>query len=280
MARAYLNSTTLDSALDDKQTILTVGSNSNMDKGDHIVIDDEILLVTDDAVGGTTTSIQVIRGVMGTLQRSHAVSRRIWIGQSPGEEPAFRVLADGSVVMSGDPGGSLPFYRRPGQRARDGAGNEYVMVDLTATTYSRQPLQINADFTAAPVGTTGRGAFGVSAEEGTSDQWAWAQIFGRCFVQLGMSGVSPSDAANGPTTLSTSAGTVFILATSQTTPVGIGWVSDPSSGGVYRIEGMWVASDASPGDVSAVTSAASHTGAQIAVFLNYPEIKYWNDQPS
>jgi len=279
MARSFLNRTTLDVALSDAKTLdLTVGSNANMSVGRYIVVDDEIMLVTALAASGTT-GITVQRGQMGTLARSHAAGQSITIGNAPGGEPDFKVLASGEVVLMGDPGGSLPFYRRLGQRARDGQGNEYVMCDFTGTTYSRQPVQINSDYTAAPVGTTGRGQFGVAAEEATSDQWGWVQIYGRCFVQLGMSGVSPSDAANGPTTLSTSQGTIFILATSQTTPIGIGWTSDPSTNG-YWIVGMTVASDASPGDVSAVTSAASHTGSQIAVFLNYPRIVYTDNAPS
>lgn len=171
---------------------------------------------------------------------------------------------------------TTPYPHELGSRRRDAAGNEYVFVDFTSTVYSRQPVEIASDFTAAPVGTTGRGNIGIVADlsnSATSDNAGWVQIYGRCFVQLGMSGVSPSDAANGPTTLSTSAQTKFMLATSQTSPVGIGWTSDPSTNG-YWIAGMVVASDASPGDVSAVTSATSHTGAQIAVFLNYPRIQY------
>ena len=278
MARASLNRTTLESALDEKQLDLTVGSNAHLSVGRHIVIDDEIMLVATMPDFGTTT-VTVQRGVMGTVQRSHAAGQAITIGHAPGGEPAFRVLASGDVVLSGDPGGSLPYYRRLGQRARDGQGNEYVMCDFTAVTYSRQPVAITAGFTAAPVGTTGRGAVGIAAEEATPGQWGWVQIYGRSFLQLGMLGVSPSGSGKSPTTLSTSAATIFVLATSQTTPIGIGWTSvAPGTSNFNRaahiIDGMTVADDASPGAVSAVTSAASHTGSQIAVFLNYPRIRF------
>jgi hypothetical protein len=164
-----------------------------------------------------------------------------------------------------------------GQRARDAAGNEYVFVDFVGSVFGAQPVEIFDDNTAQALGTTGRARVGVACGAATSNDFGWVQIYGRCQVQLGMSGVSPSDAANGPTTLQTVAAmTVFCLATSLTTPNGVGWVSGEAgitSNSDYIIENMWVATDASPGDVSAVTSATSHTGNQIAVFLNYPRIR-------
>lgn len=163
-----------------------------------------------------------------------------------------------------------------GQRARDAAGNEYVYVEYTGTVYGGLPVQINSDYTAAALAATGRGAFGVACGGATSNDSGWVQIYGRTLVQIGMGGVSPSDAANGPTTLETvAAQNFFVLPTSLSTPVGIGWVSGEAgltSNYDYVIEGMWVAHDASPGDVSAVTSATSHTGSQIAVWLNFPTI--------
>lgn len=164
-----------------------------------------------------------------------------------------------------------------GSRMRDAAGNEYVLVDFVGSVYGGTPVEIFDDNTAQQLGTTGRGRVGVACTACTSDNFGWVQIYGRCLVQLGMSGVSPSDAANGPTTLSTSLATVFCLGTSLTSPNGIGWVSGAAAAAtstlLYVVEGIRVASDASPGDVSAVTSATSHTGGQIAVFLNYPQIR-------
>lgn len=167
-----------------------------------------------------------------------------------------------------------PFNK--GQRMMDNAGNIYVWCEFATPVYSEQPVQINSDFTAQALGTTGRGAVGVACGLGTSDENGWVQVYGRAIVQLGMSGVSPSDAANGPTTLMTSVQTVFTLGTSATSPNGVGWVSGAAAALTtaitYVIEGMTVATDASPGDVSSVTSATSHTGNHIAVWLNFPHI--------
>lgn len=168
-----------------------------------------------------------------------------------------------------------PFKK--GTRMSDADGNIYVWCDFTGTVSAELPVQISSDYTAAALATTGRGAVGIACGAGTSDESGWVQIYGRAFVQLGMSGVSPSDAANGPTTLQTSLQTIFVLGTSLTSPNGVGWVSGAAAalttGVTYVIEGMSVATDASPGDVSAVTSATSHTGNHIAVWLNFPVIR-------
>lgn len=164
-----------------------------------------------------------------------------------------------------------------GTRMRDAAGNEYLYVDFVGSVFGGTPVEIFDDNTAQQLSTTGRGRVGIACGAGTSNDFGWVQIYGRAFVQLGMSGVSPSDAANGPTTLATVAGyNFFVLATSLTTPNGVGWVSGQAgltSNSDYVIQGMWVATDTSPADVSAVTSATSHTGNQIAVWLNFPYIR-------
>ena len=173
---------------------------------------------------------------------------------------------------SPNPGAAPPL----GQMGYDGAGNVYVLCDAVGTVYGSQPVQINDDWTCQAVGTTGRGRVGVACTNATSDQYLWVQIYGRCLIQLGCSGSSPSDAANGPTTLSNSLATVFCLATSLSSPAGIGYVSGAAAAAtstlLFVIQGMNVASDTTVGDVSAVTSATSHTGNQIGVFLNYPVI--------
>lgn len=177
--------------------------------------------------------------------------------------------------------GTTPFPIALGSVGRDLSGNVYIYCDFTGTVYGGTPVQIGSDFTAAKVGTTGRGAFGVACTAATSDNSGWVQIYGRCMVQLlgATAGVSPSDAANGPTTLSTTAQTKFWLPTTATStgPEGIRWTSgNASTASGFYIEGMTVATDASPGDVSVVTAATSHTGEQIAVFLNYPRIVHVN----
>ena len=174
---------------------------------------------------------------------------------------------------------SVAPYKK-GQRGRDSDGNEYLWVEFTGTVNPEQPVAIASDFTAAALAVTGRGAIGIAQGLGTSNDSGWVQIYGRALVQLGMSGVSPSDAANGPTTLETVAGVnFFVLGTSLTSPNGIGWVSGAAglvSGYDYIIDGMFVAHDASPGDVSTVTQTSDlveHTGNHIAVWLNYPVIR-------
>lgn len=173
---------------------------------------------------------------------------------------------------------TTPYTPQLGSKAVDVDGNVYVLVDMTGTFYSGCLVQILDDYTAAAAGTTGRGACGITVSSGTSDNAAWVQIYGKVQVQLGASGPSPSDAANGPTTLDTSAATKFILATSATTPAtGISWVSDPSSlDGKYMISGMRVADSFDPTSyvTNGATSATSATGNRCLVFLNYPSIEY------
>jgi hypothetical protein len=68
----------------------------------------------------------------------------------------------------------------------------------------------------------------------------------------------------------------FVLGTSATSPNGVGIVTGAAaspSDNDFLIVGMHVATDASPGDVSGVTSATSHTGNHIGVWLNFPYIK-------
>jgi hypothetical protein len=187
---------------------------------------------------------------------------------------------------------TTPFPVQLGSRMRDSAGNEYMYVDFTGSVYTGTPVAILSDFTAQKVGTTGRGAFGVACCPATSDNAGWVQIYGRCYVQLlgETAGVSPSDAANAPTTLSTTAQTKFWLPTTATStgPEGLRWTSgNTSTQSGFYVDGIVVAHDASydainlhdvslPSDTSNASPATSHTGHDIAVFLNYPMIKHVN----
>lgn len=185
------------------------------------------------------------------------------------------LIGSGGAADSTSVAHTTPYPHVVGTRARDASGNEFVYVDYTGTVFSEQPVLISSAFTAAVLPTTSaRGLVGVAVTPGTSDNAGWVQIYGRAFVQLGLSGVSPSDAANGPTTL-TSTQTIFTVPTSATTPAGIGYVSAAAaatSDQQFVIEGIFVATDVSLGDVSATTSATSHTGNRVAVFLNYPYV--------
>lgn len=190
-------------------------------------------------------------------------------------------MADLTGVTQGFPGGTsqvytTPFPMRPGQRARGLSGEEYVFVDFASTAYGRSVVQINSDYTASAITTTGRGPIGVVCTGVTSDNGGWVQIYGRCFVQIGINATSPSKTNNEPTTLSTSARTIFVLPTSANTHAGtLGYTSGQTSAGhPHVIMGISVATDASIGDVSATTSATSHIGTEVAVFLNYPHIAH------
>ena len=277
MSVTFLNSTTLSAAITDQTTQFLVGSTTNITANtSYLVLNEEVMFVTALPVAGT---VSVQRGLNGTLARAHAA----------GEVAYIAVASDISIVQQGNvkvplrtnDSGTLPRYPFAlGTRARDARGNEYVLVDPTESLYSRQPVLIRTGtWTCEQIGATAKGMIGVLAEgDLTSDTWGWAQIYGRTLMQISMGGVSPSDAANGPTTLMTSVHTKFRTPTTLTSPIGLGWASDVSDSGYY-VQGMYVASDASLGDVSAVTSAASHSGSQVAVWLNYPHAGYW-DGPS
>lgn len=171
---------------------------------------------------------------------------------------------------------TTPFSYRPGTRAVDLDGNIYVFVDYVGTVYGGLPVQIYNDFTAAQIGITGRGPLGVACGYATSDNGGWVQIYGSATMQIGVAGTSPSDAANGPTTVQTSGMTFFVLPTSATTLNVLGLVSDTSSLDTkYQVRGITVAQDVTmAGHTSAVCDGTSHTGSQIKVFLNFPSIEY------
>jgi hypothetical protein len=192
-------------------------------------------------------------------------------------------MADLTGFAGGFPGGTsvvhtTPFPIKPGTRARGVDGSEYVYCDFTGTVYSRLPVAISSTYTAAVLSVNdARGPIGVVCAGGTSDNGGWVQIYGRCLMQVGINGASPSDAANGPTTLGTSAQTIFVVPTSLTSPMTLGYTSgNVSTGSPTMVVGLIVATDASPGDSSAVTSATSHIGAEIGVFLNYPSVIHQN----
>lgn len=280
MSIPALSSTTLSTAITASQTRIQVASSTGINglgsltsPQSIIVIGGEAMLVLNVPISGI---LEVHRGANGTEPMAYPNGATVYFGA----KTKFFFAQDGAVGLAGDAGSqtatgaqSLPRYRLPlGSRKRDFLGNEYVFCDFTGTVYSGMPVAINADYTAAAPAVTGRGAIGVAAEPATSDQWGWVQIYGRCMAQVSYNGASPSDAANGPTTLQTSLQTKFILQTTQSTPIAFGYTSADVDG--WHITGMWVAQDASPGAVSAVTSATSHVGAQIAVFLNYPQVNY------
>lgn len=284
MSATFLNTTTLTAAVNATQLTLTVASNAGMTVGEWIVVGGEGMTVQSKT---GTTVVGVQRGALGTHARSHAI-RTVVSGSSNtafGPTNYDPYSGEQRVSLSALPAKpDMPNYLLPlGTRRNDGLGNVYMLVDFTSPVFTGSPCQINSDYTAAVIGAAGRGAFGIAAEKATSDQWGYVQIYGRCVALLlgAAAGVSPSDDANGPTTLSTSAQTKFWLPTTGVSTgdvAGIRWTSGTVSttSGIY-IEGMTVATDASPSnDSSTVTAATSHTGSQVSVFLNYPRIVHMN----
>lgn len=191
----------------------------------------------------------------------------VLVGQGPIAFPGGNTSNPLSQT-SPNPGSNPPL----GTRGVDNVGNVYILCDATATLFSSQPVVINDDYTIAVVSSSvSRGRIGINCANATSDNLVWVQVYGRCLMMLGGSGASPSDAANGPTTAQTSASTKFVVDTSASSPVALAWVTDASTAG-FVVEGIWVATDASLDVSAAVTSATSHTGNSIGVFLNYPYV--------
>ncbi len=194
---------------------------------------------------------------------------------------------------TGTPGGTTitfetsPFPLQLGARAKDAAGNEYIFCTFGDDVNAKMCVQIDSAFDATIVGTGGRGAIGVvCANNASSNAAGWVQIYGKAMMMIvdaGSGGTqpSPSDAAAGPTTLSTSAATRFLLPTSATSPNALTVLNGTvcTTSGIFA-EGISVAQDAAPASVTAVcnTTAASarHTGAQISVWLNYPRLVHRN----
>jgi len=267
MAVTALNSTTLSEAVfapasvsGDITTSFTVGSTTNIAVGNLLAVAGtsglEIMKVQEIPVSGR---VNVLRGVGGTRARKHASGALVWIGAPD----SFKTIRDNAAALVGDSNG-LPDYLLPGSRARDGAGNEYVMVDLTMTAVQGATVLISKDglFTASIITSTSVGNIGVLAEGGTSAQFAWAQILGL---------VSHAKLVGGSSLVSSLG--EFGGATSASTPsVGLLGRSSSQRSSDYlaasTISGMWPTSAAS----TASTSASSETGYFASAWLSYPYI--------
>lgn len=260
MPVTYLNSSTLSEALDKEKVEFAVGSTANISVGDLLVITDSVPEAC--RVRGIPISgrVQVIRGANGTEARSHLSGAKFWIG-SPEK---FKAIRDNMVAVLGNPTyGNLPDYVLPGLRARDARGNEFIMVDATASVYGGVTVAISNDgaYTAAVLDAgVSQGAVGLMVEEATSDQWAWAQIYGYNSYAQRVGGTTGITSASVP-----------IATTIVSTPsVGLETtdVINGTSDGVWLIRGMFIVG----GGSSAVTSASSAVGYAVPVFLNYPYV--------
>lgn len=250
MAIAYIPNTTLSSAITATQTNIPVASAASVTAGMQLVCRNEAMHVT--SVDTTNNIVYVRRGSAGSIPFAAPNAALVYYA-TPDKWQSLRDMTQSVVGANG----IFPQYLMPGARARDGAGNEFVMVDSTATMYNGVTVNISNDgnYTAAvAVGGT-QGSVGVLMEKCTSDQWTWAQVYGYCAYAQD----APQD----------SAGTSAYLATAATS------VSTPAAGlagiaatsvGQYYINGFFIVGAAT----TATTAATSATGVAYPVFLNYP----------
>ena len=263
MSTAALTTTTLSAALNARAVRFAVASTTGINgpgittTGSVLVVGSEAMLVQRVPISGI---VEVVRGHGGTKAKSHASSARVYHGARnlfAFEEAGGTGL--GKVGLAGDPG-DYPNYRLPlGAEATDDDGNVLVMCDFTETVYSGVTVGISNDglFTAAVLTDTHQGAVGVVVEQtSSSDRWGWVQVYGYNSGAQLSSGDSAATSAH-----------LALAASSVSTPAsGLSNVVNTTSTAQAQIFGMFIVGAAS----TAVTSAASHTGVSVPVFLNYP----------
>lgn len=259
MAATALTSTTLTNAITASQTTIVVGSTTGITAGTGsaagtiIVCGKEAWKVTGVPVAGTVT---VIRGWDGTKTRPANAAVKLWFG-SPNQ---FSMLREGIVAATGDPGTATPDYPTPGNKVSDGFGNEFILCDFTGPVHTGVVVLISNDglFTASATTSAGNALVGVCAEQtSTSDQMGLVQVYGTCSAQEA-GGTSAATSAYYP-----------ILAGSVSSPAtGMAVLVNTTSTPQKMIYGMFITGDAT----TAVTSAVSHTGVAVPVFLNYPYV--------
>lgn len=245
------NTSTLSEALTVSTNEFAVGSTTNISVGNLLIIGWEAVKVQEIPVSGR---VRVMRGVAGTAARPHTSGDRFFIGAAD----AFKTSKESLTARFGD-SGAYPDYLLPGQRATDGLGNEYVLVELAATTYTGTTVKISSDglFTAVPLTSSLQGAVGVTVEQNSTAQYAWVQIYGFApYVQLG-GGSSAATSVSYP-----------MAATSVNSP-DVGLIGGATSIETIVIQGMYFTKAAT----TATTSATSSTGMSIAAWLNYPFVR-------
>jgi hypothetical protein len=197
---------------------------------------------------------------------------------------------------------STPFPHKPGDKARDADGNEYLFVDFTATTYYGCLVQIDSKHQASPLlGTTlrpyrvGVVCGGVPTTDAgahpTSDNGGWVQIYGvfsACQTGAASGGLSSDGTVAYWCIPQTSVGTPSGVLTLVAQGAGTSIAQASTDGNI--INNMWIvhaaevtdladypgasgASGPATNDVLKSTSGANtsaYIGQTYAVFLNYP----------
>ena len=255
MAATQFTTTTLSEALTNATNDFTVASTASISVGDYLLIREEVVKVQEIPVSGR---VKVMRGFEGTAARAHATGQRVFIVS---DLDTLKRNTKSQLAVVGA-SGVYPDHLLPGQRATDGQGNEYVLVDLTTTMYGGSTVAISTDglFTAGALkGGTHQGPVGVLVEPGTSNQYVWAQIYGyNGYAQL-------------KTTAAVTSANVAVATTTVSTPdVGLATTTATSANLAYFIFGMHIV-----GASVSATSATSITGQYCPVFLNYPYVDAW-----
>lgn len=176
-----------------------------------------------------------------------------------------------------------PFPLKPGMRARDMSGNEYVFCDFDGTVYYGILVQITDTFLASPLLGTASEAYPVGVvmcSKGTSDNAGWVQIYG---LHTAVQTSAVSDTAT--TGLSGSA--LLSAQTSITTPSGtLCFVTDVSTAGTH-IFGMWLSRTTQPDRVTdssgpcTNTSVGPNAGSETSgtTWLNLNTVSCWLNYP-
>lgn len=253
MAVDALSQTTLSEALDQYKNRFRVAATTNINVGDYLVCRAEAMKVREVLAGNW---ISVVRGVGGTQPRQHKDGQRFYIG-SPDK---FKAIKESLTALVGD-SGTYPDFMLPGQRGKDHAGNEYILLDVfNFTAYKGQTVVISNgdDSFYCTVAFAGKqGPVAVLVEGGTSAQYVWGQIYGSCPYAM------DGDATSGATSAY-----IPLAQSSASSPVA-GMVAKTGALGAYPIYGMFISGIAT----TATTSDSSAVGVGVPVWLNYPYIR-------
>jgi hypothetical protein len=217
-----------------------------------LVTKNEVMHIRSIPVSGR---VIVRRGYQGTSANLHASGERFWVG-TPEQIDAVRNDSKQFIGYAG----SLPNVCVPGTKAFDDKGNEYLLVDMTATVVPGATVVVSRDgsFTASIITSTSRGIVGITIDNGTSDQWVWilrAGSYAHAKMVGGSSLVTSDGEFQGATSVSTPS--VGLLGRSS---------SARSSNAEVAIRGMWATGAAT----TASTSATSETGFYAPVWLEFP----------
>jgi hypothetical protein len=262
MSTVALTTTTLSAAITAAQSSIGLASTTGATGGSTttpptvLVVAGEAMLVLGVPLSGT---VEVMRGYEGTKAKPHASGALVQYGA----RNRYSFKEGGTIGLDGTggtPDGALPTYQLPLGTRKVENGKEYIMCDFTATVHSGVTVSISNDglFTAAPLTTTHQGAVGVVAEQtSSSDTWGWVQIYGTASAQEA-----------GGTSAATSAYVPIVAGSVSSPDAGMAALIGTTSTPQRLIYGMFITGAATTN----VTSAASHTGVAVPVFLNYPYV--------